>query len=618
VVGFGTASTGAATGVEGQTFSPVGLAMHAIAQSNTGTPTALYAEVIASGGIPGVFDNRAGGKILSGRNSGSEVFNVGSGGTVTATAFVGDGTGLTGIASGTGGVENTGSTTIGADTDADNVGVIDFQIKNATRMVIANNGNVGIGNISPSAKLQVTGNISASGNVTAGSFTGNGSGLTNVGDITAALAGTGLSGGGSSGDVTLNADTNFLQRRVSGTCAAGSSIRVINSDGSVTCESDDVGASGDITAVNTGASSGLTGGVASGDANLTLLTTCSSGQVLKWNGSVWACATDDGGVGSGDIASVTAGTGLTGGGLVGDVTLNLDVGGFTDVRYARLAAANTFAATQLFGDATFSGTVTAGGLVVDSPTLVVDVVEKRVGIGTAAPETELHVAGGAGTTIRFGSAELIEDAGVFIIGTGGNDLLTKELFTDLRAIIGTSASIGTDLTVGGNETVNGNQTVVGTKSAVVTLSDNRRVKLYAVESPENWFEDFGRGELRGGVAVMALDPTFAQTVNTSMAYHVFVTPRGNCRGLYVTNAGLRSFEVRELDGGTSNIAFDYRIVARRRGYETVRLEEIAPVAAAQEIETPRPGSTERERAEFRRRHPNPRSILTHTPAPQPQ
>jgi len=114
----------------------------------------------------------------------------------------------------------------------------------------------------------------------------------------------------------------------------------------------------------------------------------------------------------------------------------------------------------------------------------------------------------------------------------------------------------------------------GTKSAVVPVDNNtRKVALYAVEAPENWFEDFGSGQLSRGVATIRLEPTFAQTVNLDIDYHVFLTPNGDCKGLYVSRKTSTSFEVRELGSGRSAIAFDYKIVARRKGYETIRLAD---------------------------------------------
>ncbi|HXJ96528.1 MAG TPA: hypothetical protein VMT20_27125 [Terriglobia bacterium] len=126
----------------------------------------------------------------------------------------------------------------------------------------------------------------------------------------------------------------------------------------------------------------------------------------------------------------------------------------------------------------------------------------------------------------------------------------------------------------GNLDISGSITVAGKKSARVKLPDGREVALYAVESPENWFEDFGIGQLRGGAAEVALDPEFLQTVDTASDYHVFLTPRGDCHGLYVASTTPGGFQVRELGGGSASIAFDYRIVAKRRGFETVRLEEV--------------------------------------------
>jgi hypothetical protein len=114
----------------------------------------------------------------------------------------------------------------------------------------------------------------------------------------------------------------------------------------------------------------------------------------------------------------------------------------------------------------------------------------------------------------------------------------------------------------------------GTKSAVVATASYGKRQLYAMESPENWFEDFGNAELIQGRTIVKLDPIFAETVNAENEYHIFLTPKGDCEGLYVTNQTATSFEVRELRNGKDSVGFDYRIVAKRRGYEGARLAEL--------------------------------------------
>jgi len=134
----------------------------------------------------------------------------------------------------------------------------------------------------------------------------------------------------------------------------------------------------------------------------------------------------------------------------------------------------------------------------------------------------------------------------------------------------------------------GNIGATGTKSSVVQVDNaSRQVALYAVESPNVWFEDYGSGQLASGVASIAIDPTYAQTVNTTVEYHVFLTPNGDCDGLYVSARTPTGFEVRELHNGTSNVAFSYRIIALRRGYENQRLADVTRGTPKSETVTPR-------------------------------
>ncbi len=86
---------------------------------------------------------------------------------------------------------------------------------------------------------------------------------TGINDI---VAGTGLIGGGGTGQVQLDVDFGVAQRRVTGACPAGQSIAAVNQNGTVTCQAVTGTAGGDITAVTAG--SGLTGGGTTGDVSL--------------------------------------------------------------------------------------------------------------------------------------------------------------------------------------------------------------------------------------------------------------------------------------------------------------------------------------------------------------
>jgi hypothetical protein len=195
-----------------------------------------------------------------------------------------------------------------------------------------------------------------------------------------------------------------------------------------------------------------------------------------------------------------------------------------------------------------------------------------------APYFPVGVWGDGGTSTTgyypYGVLGTVDDgyAGVFANNSSSNfATLTSYAYNSATypfyaANLATGTGCGVD--------PNGNLSCTGTKNAVVPLDGGKRkVAMSAIESPENWFEDAGSAQLVGGLAVIPLDPDFFQTVNTEKEYRVFPVPNGDCRGLYVTNKSANSFEVRELGGGISNVRFDYRIMAIRRKYETVRFAD---------------------------------------------
>jgi len=105
----------------------------------------------------------------------------------------------------------------------------------------------------------------------------------------------------------------------------------------------------------------------------------------------------------------------------------------------------------------------------------------------------------------------------------------------------------------------------GVKSTMVPDEEGRNRVMYCPEAPEVLFTDAGTGELVNGKAHIRIDPILARNIAVSKEkpLKVFIQLEGDCKGVYVTNKTASGFDVIELNGGTSNTAFSYQLIANR-------------------------------------------------------
>ena len=447
-----------------------------------------------------------------------------------------------------------------------------------------------------------------------------------TGTITGVTAGTGLSGGGSSGSVTVNLNTSYLNSNYASLSSSDTftSPVTVSGSGNPQLKVTTTGPGYAIQATQSGSSgvgvyaTGPTGVFGLGVDGMQAYTTTATGTGIVAGGGA---SVGGFGVAASGFTAVSAvgsstgfasslggdGTGVAASGFIGVLAT-----GGTTAQTNYLAGTGVYATGYNAVVAEASGS-TGFGVYASGATAVEALSSANQGIAidaSASNSTSTAVAGmsgdgtaglgvfghltttlsnsgyngrGSGVWGDAGPGENADGAGVF--GTADDNYAGQfaNYSSNNPALVVTNLSATTGGTTAqfldgsGNYCeflIGGNLTCSGTAMVMPKRDDNRSIEMYSPQATENWFEDYGGGHLTNGSATVALDPTYAAMVNTGVEYRIFLTPNGDCKGLYVASKSAGSFEVRELGGGHASLSFDYKIVAKRKGMEDVRMRDV--------------------------------------------
>jgi hypothetical protein len=424
-----------------------------------------------------------------------------------------------------------------------------------------------------------------------------------TGTITGVTAGTDLTGGGTSGTVTVNVDTTKVPQ-----LASANTFTTNQTVNGTVIATSFTGSGANLTGVTAANSTELGGLASSAYAQLAANNTFTGTQTVNNTVSVSSSSAAPFTATTSNNSLSSAVTGVAPGGSIG-----VNGTGGNGVR----GTAATLSGTGVYGQNLLGGGL---GVFGNGATGVYGEDNVAGGIGVSGSDTSgsgIGVSGSGGTGVSGTSSG---GTGVFGTSSDGeaaffqndsSNAPTLEVVNDEQSsssgLLFDAFANGENFEGGCTIDVNGDLDCNGTITNVVGVKGGaRKVALYSMQSPENWFEDFGSGSLSNGAVTIKLDPTFAQTVNTGTEYHVFLTPNGDSKGLYVSQKSATSFEVREQGGGSSNVAFDYRIVAKRSGYENVRLADLTDKVNRQDAQRRKMQS---------RMHPAAAKSLPQPPAP---